>query len=161
MYVVQLTVYYEITIPPNIHAMIQKFFGLLYIYGKVWRCNTDRNICTSLPLHRLITTTATWRDYHQLIPCSLTECIIWGRLRKGSCLILENFSDVSNTQFLHQNTFNIELLIYVGYSESKYRLRISLAHPRDCHFAHVQGLHLSIEKSQMSFCVMFMFVPVR
>ena len=28
--------------------------------------------------------------------------------------------------------------IYVGYSESKYRLRISLAHPRDCHFAHVQ-----------------------
>ena len=30
------------------------------------------------------------------------------------------------------------LLIYVGYSESKYRLRISLAHPRDRHFAHVQ-----------------------
>jgi len=28
--------------------------------------------------------------------------------------------------------------MYVGYSESKYRLRISLAHPRDCHFAHVQ-----------------------
>jgi len=27
---------------------------------------------------------------------------------------------------------------YVGYSESKYRLLISLAHPRDCHFAHVQ-----------------------
>ena len=27
---------------------------------------------------------------------------------------------------------------YVGYSESKYRLRISLAQPRDCHFAHVQ-----------------------
>jgi len=27
---------------------------------------------------------------------------------------------------------------YVGYSESKHRLRISLAHPRDCHFAHVQ-----------------------
>ena len=27
---------------------------------------------------------------------------------------------------------------YVGYSESKYRPRISLAHPRDCHFAHVQ-----------------------
>jgi len=27
---------------------------------------------------------------------------------------------------------------YVGYLESKYRLRISLAHPRDCHFAHVQ-----------------------
>jgi len=28
--------------------------------------------------------------------------------------------------------------IYVGYSESKHRLRISLAHPRDCHFTHVQ-----------------------
>jgi len=27
---------------------------------------------------------------------------------------------------------------YVGYSESKYRLRISLAHPLDCHIAHVQ-----------------------
>jgi len=30
--------------------------------------------------------------------------------------------------------------IFVGYSESKYRLRISLAHPRDCHFAHVRWL---------------------
>jgi len=30
------------------------------------------------------------------------------------------------------------LVLYVGYSESKYRLRISLAHPRDCHFSHVQ-----------------------
>jgi hypothetical protein len=27
---------------------------------------------------------------------------------------------------------------YVGYSERKYRLRISLTHPRDCPFAHVQ-----------------------
>ena len=35
---------------------------------------------------------------------------------------------------------------YVGYSESKYCLRISLAHPRDCHFAHVQWLPLTIEK---------------
>jgi len=31
----------------------------------------------------------------------------------------------------------LECLMYVGYSESKYRLRISLAHPRDCHFEHV------------------------
>jgi len=31
-------------------------------------------------------------------------------------------------------------IIYVGYSESKYRLRIILAHPRDCHFANVQLL---------------------
>jgi len=30
------------------------------------------------------------------------------------------------------------LYIYVGYSESKYRLRISLTHPRYCYFAHVQ-----------------------
>jgi len=27
---------------------------------------------------------------------------------------------------------------YEGYSESKYRLRISLAHPQVCPFAHVQ-----------------------
>jgi len=30
------------------------------------------------------------------------------------------------------------LNIKVGYSGSKNRLRVSLAHPRDCHFAHVQ-----------------------
>jgi len=56
------------------------------------------------------------------------------------------------------------LMTYAGYSESKYRLRISLAHPRDCHFAHVQWLPLSIEKPQMSFSeirFVFMFVPVR
>ena len=51
---------------------------------------------------------------------------------------------------------------YVGYSESKHRLRVSLAHPRDCHFAHMQWLPISIEKPQMPFRkirVMFMFVP--
>ena len=37
--------------------------------------------------------------------------------------------------------------LYVGYSESKYRLHISLAHPRDSHFAHVQWLPLSIDIS--------------
>jgi len=36
--------------------------------------------------------------------------------------------------------YEISTLLYVGYSGSKYRLRISLAHPRDCHFAHVQWL---------------------
>jgi len=59
---------------------------------------------------------------------------------------------------------NFELTIYVGYSESKYRLRISLVHPWDCHFAHGQLLTLSIEKPQTPFReirVMFMFVPVR
>jgi len=30
------------------------------------------------------------------------------------------------------------VLLYDGYSESKYHLRISLAHPRDCPFANVQ-----------------------
>ena len=53
---------------------------------------------------------------------------------------------------------------YVGYSKSKYRLRIFLAHPRGCQFAHVQWLPVSIEKSQTPFReirVMFMFVPVR
>jgi len=53
---------------------------------------------------------------------------------------------------------------YVGYSESKYRLRISIAHPRPCHFEHVQWLRLSIQKPQTPFReirFMFMFVPVR
>jgi len=53
---------------------------------------------------------------------------------------------------------------YVGYSESMYRLRTSLEHPRDCHFAHVQWLPLSIEKPHTPFREirrMFMFVPVR
>jgi len=52
--------------------------------------------------------------------------------------------------------------IYAHYSESKYRLRIFLAHPQDRQFVHVQ-LPLSIEKPQTPFreiCVMFMFVPV-
>ena len=54
-------------------------------------------------------------------------------------------------------------VLYIGYSESKYRLRISLMHPRDCHFVHVQWLPVSIEKPQMpshEIRVMFMFVPV-
>ena len=52
---------------------------------------------------------------------------------------------------------------YVGYSESKDRLRISLAHPPNCHFAHVQWLPVSIEKPQTPFREirdMFTFVPV-
>ena len=53
---------------------------------------------------------------------------------------------------------------YIGYSESKYRLRISLAHPRDCPFAQVQRLPLTIEKPQTPFReirIIFMFVSVR
>ena len=64
--------------------------------------------------------------------------------------------------FTVQNPLHREY--YVGYSENKHRLRIYLAHPRDCYFAHVQWLPLSNEKPQTSFReirVMFMFVPVR
>jgi len=56
-----------------------------------------------------------------------------------------------------------KIYIYEGYSESKYSLRISFAHPRDCPFAHVQWFPLSIEKPQTPFCeirIMFMFVSV-
>jgi len=54
--------------------------------------------------------------------------------------------------------------IYVSYSESKHRLRIFLAHPQDCHFAHVQWLPLSIEKPRTPFReirIIFMFILVR
>jgi len=66
-----------------------------------------------------------------------------------------------NTLKWHDRCYKVK---YVGYLESKYGLCISLAHPRDCHFAHVQGLPLSIEKPQTPFReihFMFMFVPVR
>jgi len=39
---------------------------------------------------------------------------------------------------IYTYNFPAPMAWYVGYSESKYRLRLSLAHPRDCHFAHVQ-----------------------
>jgi len=73
-----------------------------------------------------------------------------------------------NEYWVHENsgvlgTYAMSAGKDVGYSESKYRLRISLAHPRDCHFAHVQRLPLSTEKPQMPFReirVMFMFAPV-
>jgi len=66
-------------------------------------------------------------------------------------------------QRLHERTALLRYK-YAGYSESKYRLRISLARPQDCHFTHMQWLPLSIEKPQTPFreiLVMFMFVPVR
>jgi len=68
---------------------------------------------------------------------------------------------VVNIKYINQHMQTVK---YVGYSESKYRLRISLAHPLDCHFAHVQGLPLSIRKPHTPFRetrIMFMFVPVR
>ena len=67
----------------------------------------------------------------------------------------------ARSQVLHLNKSSSKN--YVGYSQSKYRPHISLAHPRDCHFAHVQWLPLATEKLQMPFCeirVMLMFVPV-
>ena len=75
--------------------------------------------------------------------------------------VKSKLTEKKNNTYLHI----LKLLYsYVGYSESKYRLRISLAHPRDCHFAHAQWLPLSIVKPQAPFReirVMFMFVPVR
>jgi len=46
---------------------------------------------------------------------------------------------VSMGLFLYLKSVPLKITrIYLGYSESKYRLRISLAHPQDCHFAHMQ-----------------------
>ena len=75
-----------------------------------------------------------------------------------SLLYSQSVNAVQGNNFYLRSTQNT----YVGYSESKYRLRISLAHPRDCHFAHVRWLSLSIEKPQTPFReirLMFMFVP--
>jgi len=69
----------------------------------------------------------------------------------------------SFTVISDEDTFSLKSG-YVGHSESKYRLRTSLADPRDSHFAHVQWLLLWIEKPQTPFReirVMFMFGPVR
>ena len=66
-------------------------------------------------------------------------------------------------KFVTKNVIKYTTGKYVGYSESKNRLRISLAHTRDCPFAHVQWLPLSVEKPQMQFReirVKFMFVSV-
>ena len=66
---------------------------------------------------------------------------------------------ISIIHTVHRNCARISL--YVGYSESKCRLRMSLAHPPDCLFAHGQWLPLSIEKPKTPFReirVMFMFV---
>jgi hypothetical protein len=65
---------------------------------------------------------------------------------------------------VHLASFVIVASKYIGYSESKYCLCISLAHPRDCPFARVQWFLLSVEKPQTPFReihVMFMFIPVR
>jgi len=54
------------------------------------------------------------------------------KIRKlsGAYYAVRSMVHVCNT-----NTFKSS---YIGYSESKYRLRISLAHSRNCHFSHVQ-----------------------
>jgi hypothetical protein len=59
------------------------------------------------------------------------------------------FNYISCDTLLLRPKYNVK---YAGYSESKYCLRISLAHPRDCPFAHVQWLPLSIEKPHTPFC---------
>ena len=65
------------------------------------------------------------------------------------CVTLQKSGDLNYTAAEDWNTC---WKLYVGYWESKYHLRISLAHPRDCHFAHVQWLSLSIEKPRTPFC---------
>jgi len=83
---------------------------------------------------------------------------------KEHCLSILFFFSTYVGNMTHNYTLCNIIHKYVGYWESKYRLRISLAHPRDCHFVHVQWLSLSIEKPQTPFReirFMFMFVPVR
>jgi len=48
----------------------------------------------------------------------------------GAYYAVRSMVHVGNT-----NTFKSS---YISYSESKYRLHTSLAHSRNCHFAHVQ-----------------------
>jgi len=91
------------------------------------------------------------------------------RFGSPSATHIAAFPVLSNDQQLYVSTMTTEWVIitdvmYVGYSECKYRLRVSLAHPQDCNFAYVRWLPLSIEKPQTPFReirAMFMFVPVR
>jgi len=46
---------------------------------------------------------------------------------------------------------------YVGYLEGTYRLRISLAHPRVCHFAHVQSINWEV-KNAISWISYYVYV---
>jgi len=83
----------------------------------------------------------------------MNEALPWNVLT--NCIALLNISSEGNEKPLlfgiKTNTGGFEdykqaakllfkryICTYVGYSESKYRLRISVAHPRDCPFAHVQ-----------------------
>ena len=58
---------------------------------------------------------------------------VCGILLKSEEIVEISLISGSNGYFTLRPMYN-----YVGYSSSKYRLRISRAHPRDCHFAHVQ-----------------------
>jgi len=62
------------------------------------------------------------------------------RLSQKKLYRYEVCSRHSQLMFLYVMKFDNNMFrqIYIGYSESKYRLHISLAHPPDCHFAHVQ-----------------------
>ena len=64
---------------------------------------------------------------------------------------------------MYWNYFQDLMTTYcIGYSESKYCLRMSLMHPQDRHFAHMPWLPVSIEKPQTPFReIRVMFVPVR
>jgi len=80
----------------------------------------------------------------------ITQEVVY-RLHVVACLLHRHQTDIKIVQKIKAINYNIISLkrmgfqvfytkhsIYVGYSESKYCLRISLVHPRDCHFAHVQ-----------------------
>jgi len=58
----------------------------------------------------------------------------------GLCLD-QKFDSVRKMMMMMMMKKNLKCMkrrTYVCYSESKYHLRICLAHPRDSHFAHVQ-----------------------
>jgi len=77
-----------------------------------------------------------FRDTHA--PCLLKLCIPPPNGIVTWRLFPEFDAELPLYNFTPTITLNNPVYIHVGYSESKYRLRISLAHPRDCHFAHVQ-----------------------
>ena len=53
-----------------------------------------------------------------------------------------------------------QMTIYIGYLESKDRLHISLAHPRDCHLRMYRDFLYQLRSHRREIRGMFMFVPV-
>ena len=64
------------------------------------------------------------------------EVVYW--LHVVACLLCHHQTYIKIVQKINAFNYNTISLktkhsIYVGYSKSKYRLRVSLAHPQDCH----------------------------